>query len=78
MKNPKSFEEGMTRLQDLLDRLRLTQVNVMPLEEAISLYTETAALAEYCTAALDKAQLKMQTIDERIAQLSKPQEASEG
>lgn len=75
MKNPKSFEEGMTRLQELLDRLASPDT---PLEEAISLYTETAALAEYCTAALDKAQLKMQTIDERIAQLSKPQEASEG
>ena len=43
MKNPKSFEEGMARLQDLLDRLSSPDT---PLEEAISLYTETAALAE--------------------------------
>lgn len=74
MKNPKSFEEGMARLQDLLDRLSSPDT---PLEEAISLYTETAALAEYCTNALDKAQLKMQTIDERIAQLAKTQEGGD-
>ena len=36
MKNPKSFEEGMARLQDLLDRLASPDT---PLEEAISLYT---------------------------------------
>lgn len=74
MKNPKSFEEGMARLQDLLDRLASPDT---PLEEAISLYTETAALAEYCTAALDKAQLKMQAIDERLAQLAATGEGRE-
>ena len=55
MKNPKSFEEGMTRLQDLLDRLASPDT---PLEEAISLYTETAALAEYCTAAVRVAEFR--------------------
>ena len=74
MKNPKSFEEGMARLQELLARLASPDT---PLEEGISLYTETAALAEYCTSALDKARLKMQTIDERIAALAQPQEGSE-
>lgn len=70
MKNPKSFEEGMTRLQDLLDRLSSPDT---PLEEAITLYSETAALAEYCTATLEQAKLKMQTIDARIAGLAQKQ-----
>ena len=73
MKNPKNFEEGMARLQDLLDRLASPDT---PLEEAIALYTETAALAEYCAATLDKAQLKMQAVDQRIAQLTTPQEGA--
>ena len=35
MKNPKSFEEGMARLQELLDRLASPDT---PLEEAIFLH----------------------------------------
>lgn len=74
MKQPKSFEEGMARLQELLDRLASPDT---PLEEAVTLYTETAALAEYCTAALDKARLKMEAVDARIAALDKPRKESD-
>ncbi|HJA24865.1 MAG TPA: exodeoxyribonuclease VII small subunit [Candidatus Fournierella merdigallinarum] len=71
MKRPKSFEEGIERLQGLLDKLSDQDT---PLEEAIRLYTEAAALAEFCTDALQNARLEMETIDARLAQLDKPQE----
>lgn len=71
MKRPKTFEEGLARLQELLDKLSDAGT---PLEEAVSLYTEAAALAEFCTGALAQAKLKMETIDQRLAALEKESE----
>lgn len=54
MKQPKSFEEGMERLQSLLGQL---QDESTPLADSVKLYAEAAGLIHYCNTALDKAKL---------------------
>ena len=54
MKQPKSFEEGMDRLQGLLGQL---QDESTPLADSVKLYAEAAGLIHYCNTALDKAKL---------------------
>ena len=70
MKKPKSFEEGMARLEELLDTLSSPDT---PLEEAIKLSSETAGLVEWCNAALKNASLEMEEIDARLAGLAAPE-----
>ena len=53
MKQPKSFEEGMERLQD----------ESTPLADSVKLYAEAAGLIHYCNTALDKAKLQVEEID---------------
>ena len=60
MKQPKSFEEGMERLQSLLGQL---QDESTPLADSVKLYAEAAGLIHYCNTALDKAQLQAEDID---------------
>ena len=45
MKQPKSFEEGMDRLQGLLTQL---QDETTPLADSVKLYAEAAGLIHYC------------------------------
>lgn len=71
MKQPKSFEEGMQRLQDLLTSL---QDESTPLADSVKLYAEAASLIQYCNAALDKAKLQVSEID---ASLQKSAEDSQ-
>ena len=52
MKTPKSFEEGMARLQELLTELQGEDVS---LAQSVKLYAEAAKLIEYCSTALDTA-----------------------
>lgn len=70
MKQPKSFEEGMDRLQGLLGQL---QDESTPLADSVKLYAEAAGLIHYCNTALDKAKLQVEEID---ASLTKNEEAS--
>ena len=60
MKQPKSFEEGMERLQSLLRQL---QDESTPLADSVKLYAEAAGLIHYCNTALDKAKLQVEEID---------------
>ena len=60
MKQPKSFEEGMERLQSLLGQL---QDESTPLAESVKLYEEASGLIHYGTTALDKAKLQVEEID---------------
>ena len=60
MKQPKSFEEGMERLQSLLGQL---QDESTPLADSVKLYAEAAGLIHYCNTALDKAKLQVEEID---------------
>ena len=65
MKQPKSFEEGMDRLQGLLGQL---QDESTPLADSVKLYAEAAGLIHYCNTALDKAKLQVEEIDPSLAQ----------
>lgn len=64
MKQPKSFEEGMNRLQGLLSQL---QDGTTPLADSVKLYAEAAGLIHYCNTALDKAKLQIEEIDASLA-----------
>ena len=64
MKQPKSFEEGMDRLQGLLGQL---QDESTPLADSVKLYAEAAGLIHYCNTALDKAKLPVEEIDASLA-----------
>lgn len=60
MKQPKSFEEGLTRLQELLTAL---QDESTPLAQSVKLYAEAAGLISYCKQTLDAAKLQINEID---------------
>ena len=64
MKQPKSFEEGMNRLQGLLSQL---QDETTPLADSVKLYAEAAGLIHYCNTTLDKAKLQIEEIDASLA-----------
>ena len=64
MKQPKSFEEGMNRLQGLLSQM---QDETTPLADSVKLYAEAAGLIHYCNTTLDKAKLQIEEIDASLA-----------
>ena len=64
MKNPKSFEEGINRLDDILARLNDPDT---PLADALKLYSEAAALVGYCETTLEKARVQVDEISARFA-----------
>ena len=75
MKQPKSFEEGMDRLQGLLSQL---QDESTPLADSVKLYAEAASLMQYCHATLEKTSLQIEEINARIAEtVDTPQEQEE-
>ena len=75
MKQPKSFEEGMERLQSLLGQL---QDESTPLADSVKLYAEAASLMQYCHATLEKTSLQIEEINARIAEtVDTPQEQEE-
>ena len=49
MKAPKSFEEGMARLETILDRMQQPETT---LAESVKLYAEAASLMDYCHSTL--------------------------
>ncbi len=65
MKQPKSFEEGMQRLQELLV---LLQDDATPLAQSVKVYAEAANLIQYCKQTLDDAKLRIEEIDVQLAQ----------
>ena len=64
MKQPKSFEEGMQRLQELLNVL---QDETTRLAQSVKLYAEAASLISYCKETLDTAKLQIEEIDAGLA-----------
>lgn len=75
MKQPKSFEEGMDRLQGLLSQL---QDESTPLADSVKLYAEAASLMQYCHATLEKTSLQIEEINAKIAEtVDTPQEQEE-
>lgn len=65
MKQPKSFEEGMQRLQELLAVL---QDDATPLAQSVKVYAEAANLIQYCKQTLDDAKLRIEEIDVQLSQ----------
>lgn len=65
MKAPKTFEEGLQRLQDILAQM---QDETTTLDQSIKLYADAAQLIQYCNTTLDKAKLKIEEIDASLAE----------
>lgn len=65
MKTPKSFEEGMERLNGVLAQMQSEETT---LADSVKLYAEAAALMEYCRAALEKTSFQIEEIDTKLAQ----------
>lgn len=74
MKAPKTFEEGMTRLEDILAKMQSDDTS---LAESVKLYAEAASLVEYCSRTLGKVSLQMDEIDDRLAAAEKAQNGPE-
>lgn len=70
MKAPKSYEEGMERLNAILAKMQDEQTT---LAEAVKLYAEAASLMEYCHTALEKTSLQIEEIDAKITQTMEEQ-----
>ncbi len=64
MRAPKSFEEGMERLNTLLAQMQSEDTT---LADSVKLYAEAASLMEYCHAVLEKASLQIDEIDAKLA-----------
>lgn len=70
MKAPKTFEEGMSRLEDILAKMQSEETT---LADSVKLYTEAASLVEYCSRTLGKVSLQIDEIDGRLAAAEKAQ-----
>ncbi len=71
---PKTFEEGMTRLEEILARMQSEETS---LADSVKLYAEAAKLVEYCRTALDKAALQMDEIDLQLSAAGREPEQPE-
>ena len=64
MRAPKSFEDGMTRLEAILEQMQQPETT---LAESVKLYAEAASLMDYCNSTLEKATLQLDEIDAQRA-----------
>ena len=74
MKAPKTFEEGMTRLEEILAKMQSDDTS---LAESVKLYAEAANLVEYCSRTLGKVSLQIEEIDSRLAAAGEAPEGPE-
>lgn len=65
MRAVKSYEEGLARLQEILDQLSDEDT---PLEKAVSLYADAAKLIAGCSETLQAAKVKVEEIDLQLEQ----------
>ena len=70
MTAPKTFEEGMSRLEDILAKMQSEETT---LADSVKLYAEAAGLVEYCSRTLGKVSLQIDEIDGRLAAAEKAQ-----
>ena len=71
MKTPKSFEEGMERLNTVPVKMQNEETS---LSDSVKLYAEAASLMEYCHMVLEKTSLQIDEIDAKIAQSAPAEE----
>lgn len=74
MRAPKTFEEGMTRLEGILAQMQSEETS---LADSVKLYAEAASLVEYCSQTLDKASLQMDEIDLRLSGILHPEDSAQ-
>lgn len=75
MRAPKSFEEGMDRLNAILVQMQQEDTS---LADSVKLYAEAASLMQYCHAMLEKTSLQIEEISAKIAEtVEAPQEQEE-
>ena len=75
MRAPKSFEEGMDRLNAILAQMQQEDTS---LADSVKLYAEAASLMQYCHATLEKTSLQIEEISAKIAEtVEAPQEQEE-
>lgn len=74
MRAPKSFEEGMDRLNRILAQMQQEDTS---LADSVKLYAEAASLMQYCHTALEKTSLQVEEIDAKIAQTMQSQQEEE-
>ena len=55
-----SFEEALTRLEDIVEKLSSQKVN---LDEMVKLHEEANLLKQHCSKRLQEAKMKIETID---------------
>ena len=65
MRAPKSFEEGMSRLDAILDQMQQEDTS---LADSVKLYAEAASLMQYCHTTLEKTSLQIEEINAKITQ----------
>ena len=65
------FESAQQKLEEILQRLSEDDV---PLDESVSLYAKASELIAQCSAALKKAEMKVQEIDASLARALGQQE----
>lgn len=70
MKKPKTFEEGLQRLQDLLAQMQDEQTT---LDQSVKLYAEAAQLIQYCNETLNSVKLQIEEIDSSLAAPAGPE-----
>lgn len=63
MKKPKTYEEAMTQLQQILDALSDQST---PLEQSLKLYAQAAELVRLCNEKLQAASLQIRQIDDAV------------
>lgn len=69
MKNKEaSFEQAMQELEDILQEMSDDGIS---LEESIEMYARAATLINSCDKKLNKATLKVQEIEEKLAEMEK-------
>ncbi|MEE0801779.1 MAG: exodeoxyribonuclease VII small subunit [Gemmiger sp.] len=64
MKNPKTFEDGLQRLQNVLEQM---QDDNTTLDQSVKLYAEAAQLIRFCNDTLNKAKIQIDEIDATLA-----------
>lgn len=74
MRAPKTFEDGLARLEDILAKM---QSEDTALAEAVKLYAEAASLVAFCNDTLDKASLQIEEIDARLSDTAPKEEQAE-
>lgn len=71
MRAPKTFEDGIARLETILAKMQSEETT---LAEAVKLYAEAAELVSFCNDTLNKASLQIEEIDARLTDTAPKQE----